>query len=86
MWGAVLAMLIEFPVLTLPRPVAVTVRHTEDRVFIELAGEIQDPVRVFAPQAREIWINSEKMSCWRDGGYRIASFPILHNQESCEPH
>jgi hypothetical protein len=83
---AFLALLIEKPVLILPRPVAVEVRYTEDRVFIDMAGEIQDPVKVYAPRAREIWINNEKMSCWREGGYRMASFPILHNQESCEPH
>ena len=85
MWWAVMALLIEFPVLSLPRPVAVRFERAGERVFIEMEGEIQDPVRVFAPGAQEIWINREKMSCWRDGGYRIASFPILHNQEPCEP-
>ncbi|MCX6598273.1 MAG: hypothetical protein NTV70_18120 [Acidobacteria bacterium] len=86
MWVAMLAMLLKTPVLELPHPVPVTLRFTETRVFIEMAGEIQDPVKVFAPQALETWVNQEKMTCRRYGGYRWVTFPILHNQEACEPY
>ncbi|MDX2181643.1 MAG: hypothetical protein SFV18_18760 [Bryobacteraceae bacterium] len=86
MWTAVAALLVRAPILDLPRPVRVEVRYEDSRVRIEMEGEIQDPVRVFAPKALEIWINGEKMTCRRYGGYRLATFPILHNQEACEPY
>jgi hypothetical protein len=82
----ILALLIRAPLIELPKSVPVTLRYEESRVAIEMAGEIQDPVKVFAPSADEVWINGEKMTCRRKGGYRIATFPILHNQEACEPY
>jgi hypothetical protein len=85
-WVGLLALLLRGPVLELPIPVAANVRYEEDRVWIELEGEIQDPVRVFAPRANEVWINNEKMTCRVYGPYRLATFPILHNQEPCEPY
>jgi hypothetical protein len=86
MWIGLLAMLLRGPVLETPKAVPALVRHDGDRVWIELEGEIQDPVRVFAPQAKEVWINNEKMTCRMYGKYRLATFPILHNQEPCEPY
>ncbi len=83
---ALAALLVRHPVLELPRAVTVAVRHEGARVDIEMEGEIQDPVRVFAPEAREVWINGEKMTCRQYGGYRLATFPILHNREACEPY
>lgn len=82
----VLALLLKSPVLVLPSAVPVELRYSGPRVWIEMKGEIQDPVKVFAPQAREIWINDEKMTCREYGPYRLATFPILHNQEACEPY
>jgi hypothetical protein len=84
--AAILALLLKFPILELPRPAPVQWRVADGRVWIEMKGEIQDPVRVFAPGAREIWINNEKMTCRQYGRYRLATFPILHNQEPCEPY
>lgn len=81
-----LAMLLQGPFLELRNPVAVQVQYVEDRVSIEMEGPIQDPVKVFAPQAEEVWINGEKMTCRAYGAYRLATFPILHNLEGCEPY
>lgn len=86
MWAALLAMLIQAPIIEIPKPTAIRLRYTESRVFIEMSGAIQDPVRVFAPHAREVWINGEKMTCRKYGNYRLVTFPILHNQEACEPY
>jgi|GEM_PF-3776823 len=86
MLATLAALLVKWPVLELPRPVKVELQYEDTRVRIEMEGEIQDPVRVFAPRALEIWINGEKMTCRRYGGYRLATFPILHNQEACEPY
>lgn len=79
-------MLLRGPVLDTPKAVAAALRYDADRVWIELEGEIQDPIRVFAPKANEVWINNEKMTCRMYGSYRLATFPILHNQEPCEPY
>jgi hypothetical protein len=86
-WVGLLALLVYGPVLEMPNPVTASVRYEDKRVWIDLEGEIQDPVRVFAPAADEVWINNEKMTCriYR-GGYRLATYPILHNQEPCEPY
>ena len=86
MWIGLLAVLLRGPLLETPKPVAASVRYEGDRVWIELEGDIQDPVKVFAPRANEVWINEEKMTCRVYGGYRLATFPILHNQEACEPY
>lgn len=81
-----LALLVHSPVISMPKAVPVEVHHEEERVLIRMQGEIQDPVKVWAPRAREVWINDEKMTCRIYGGYRLATFPILHNQEACEPY
>lgn len=86
MWIGLLALLLRAPLLETPEPVAASVRYDGDRVWIELEGGIQDPVRVFAPEAKEVWINNEKMTCRMYGRFRLATLPILHNQEPCEPY
>jgi hypothetical protein len=85
-WIGLLAALLRWPVLETPKPVAAALRWEGDRVWIEMEGGIQDPVRVYAPDAKEVWINGEKMTCRMYGNYRLATFPILHNQEPCEPY
>ena len=86
MTAAILAVLFWRPLLELPRPVPVSVvwSYGGRRVEITMQGEIQDPVRVFGPDAYDVWINGEKMTCRRYGAYRLVTFPILHNQEPCE--
>lgn len=86
MWVGLLLALLRNPLL--PVPVAVAVAYSDDgrRIDLTMPGEIQDPVRVFAPAALEVWINGEKMTCRRYGPWRLATFPILHNREACEPY
>jgi len=84
MWVGLLALLVQTPVLSLPTRVPVELHFRETRLDIRLAGEIQDPIRVWAPRAREVWVNGEKMTCRQYGNYRLVTFPILHNQEACE--
>lgn len=87
MTGALLALLLRAPVLEAPVPASGPIEHSQlgRRVDLYFKGDIPDPVRVFAPRAEEFFINGEKMSCLKQGGYRLLTFPILHNQEACEP-
>jgi hypothetical protein len=82
--ASLLAVLIYHPLITFPRPANVQLNYEETRVIVTLDSDIQDPIRIYAPKALEIWVNNEKMTCRRYGSYRLATFPILHNQEPCE--
>jgi hypothetical protein len=85
--ATLVALLLRGPILDAPVPAAAPIEHSQNgrRVDLYFKGDIPDPVRVFAPRGEEFFINGEKMSCLKQGGYRLLTFPILHNQEACEP-